>query len=108
MQTNCFPVNAWFDEECKKARTLKESNQKETDFKAYKQILRKKKVDFMISRREELIFLGKNNPKLFWKELQTIKKQIENNIIAYRWFEYAKQLYEQDPKAEPPLGQHRY
>ena len=56
----------------------------------------------MISRREELIFLGKNNPKLFWKELQTRKKQTENNITAYQWFEYAKQLYEQDSKAGPP------
>ena len=34
----------------------------------------------MVSRREELIFLGKNNPKLFWKELQASKKQTENNI----------------------------
>ena len=81
---------------------MKESNQKEIDFKAYKQILRKKKADFMISRREELIFLGKNNPKLFWKELQTIKKQTENNITASQWLEYAKQLYEQDPKDDPP------
>jgi hypothetical protein len=57
----------------------------------------------MISR-EELIFLGKNNPKLFWKELQTRKKQTENNITACQWFEYAKQLYEQDPKVDtPPL-----
>ena len=75
-ETNCFPVNAWFDEECKKAkRTLKESNHKEIDFKSYKRILRKKKANFMISRREELIFLGKNNRKLFRKELQTRKKQ---------------------------------
>jgi hypothetical protein len=88
---------------------LKESNHKEISLKAYKQIVRKKKVDFMISRREELIFLWKNNPKLFWKELQTRKKQTENNIIAYQWFEYAKQLYEQDPKVDPPPpGQHYY
>jgi exonuclease III len=110
-ETNCFPVNVWFDEECKTTRkTLKESSHKEISIKAYKQIVRKKKVDFMISRREELIFLGKNNPKLFWKELQTRKKQTENNITAYQWFEYAKQLYEQDPKVDPPppLGQHYY
>jgi hypothetical protein len=30
------------------------------------------------------------------------KKQTENNITAYQWFEYAKQLYEQDPKVDPP------
>jgi hypothetical protein len=89
-KTNCFSVNAWFDEECKTTRkTLKESSHKEISLKAYKQIVRKKKVDFMISRREELIFLGKNNPKLFWKELQMRKKQTENNITAYQWFEYA-------------------
>jgi hypothetical protein len=84
---------------------LKESSHKEISIKSYKQIVRKKKVDFMISRREELIFLGKNNAKLFWKELQTKKKQTENNITAYQWFKYAKQLYEQDPKVDPaPLS----
>ena len=102
-ETNCFPVNAWFDEECKTTKkTLKESSEKEIYIKAYKQIVRNKKFDFMISRREELIFLGKNNPKLFWKELQMRKKQTENNITTYQWFEYAKQLYEQDSKVDPP------
>ena len=47
----------------------KESNKDNIKLKAYKQLLSKKKVDFMVSRREELIFLGKNNPKLFWKDL---------------------------------------
>jgi hypothetical protein len=77
-ETNYFLVNVWFDEECKTTRkTLKELSHKEISIKTYKQIVRKKKTDFMISRREELIFLGKNNPKLFWKELQTKKKQTE-------------------------------
>jgi hypothetical protein len=90
-KTNCFPVNAWFDEECKKARRRwKESDKDKTKLKAYQQIVRKKKVDFMISRREELIFLGKNNPKLFWKELQPKKVQTENNITASEWFDYAR------------------
>ena len=56
----------------------------------------------MVSRREELIFLGKNNPKLFWKELQSKNVQTENNITASKWFDYAGQLYEQDPKVDPP------
>ena len=73
------------------------------DLKSYKQIIRKKKIDFMVSRREELIFLGKNNPKLFWKELQASKKQTENNITADKWLEYARQLYERNPKVEPVL-----
>jgi accessory colonization factor AcfC len=94
-ETNCFPVNAWFDEECKKARRLwKESTKDNIKLKAYKQRVRKKKVDFMVSRREELIFLGKNNPKLFWKELQLKKVQTENNITTPKWFDYARQLYE--------------
>ena len=80
----------------------RDSNWKEGDLKIYKQIIRKKKIDFMVSRREELIFLGKNNPKLFWKELQASKKQTENNITADQWLEYARQLYEQNPKVEPP------
>ena len=102
-KTNCFPVNAWFDEECKKARRRwKESDKDNIKLKAYQQIVRKKKADFMVSRREELIFLGKNNPKLFWKELQPKKVQTENNITAAKWFDYARQLYEQDPKVDPP------
>jgi hypothetical protein len=94
-ETNCFPVNAWFDEECKKARRRwKDSDKDNINLKAYQQIVRKKKVDFMVSRREELIFLGKNNPKLFWKKLQPKKVQTENNITASKWFDYARQLYE--------------
>jgi hypothetical protein len=56
----------------------------------------------MVSRREELIFLGKNNPKLFWKELQPKKVQTENNITASKWFDYSRKRYEQDPKVDPP------
>ena len=85
-----------------KENLWRDSNWKEGDLKIYKQIIRKKKIDFMVSRREELIFLGKNNPKLFWKELQVSKKQIENNITTDQWLEYARQLYEQNPKVEPP------
>ena len=57
--------------------------------KLYKQILKRRKDEFMQTRQEELIYLGKNNPKLFWQELQQRKKQIENNIIANQWFDYA-------------------
>ena len=39
-ETNCFPVNAWFDEKCKKARRMwKESNKDNIKLKAYKQLL---------------------------------------------------------------------
>ena len=85
-ETNCLPVNAWFDEECKKARRMwKESDKDNIKLKAYKKILRRKTTDFMVSRREELIFLGKNNPKLFWKELQPRMMQTENNISSSKW-----------------------
>ena len=56
----------------------------------------------MVSRREELIFLGKNNPKLFWNELQPKKIQTRNSITGSKWFDYARQLYKQDPKVDPP------
>ena len=56
----------------------------------------------MVSRREELIFLGKNNPKLFWKELQANKNQTENNITVDQWLEYARKIYERNPKVDPP------
>ena len=51
-ETNFFLVNAWFDEECKKVRRMwKESGKDNINLKAYKQILRNKKADFMVSRR---------------------------------------------------------
>ena len=28
--------------------------------------------------------------------------QTENNITASKWFDYARQLYEKDPKVDPP------
>ena len=49
-----------------------------------------------------MIYLGKNNPKLFWHELQPRKKQFENNITANQWFDYARQLYEKELEVEPP------
>ena len=58
----------------------------------------------MQTRREELIYLRKNNSKLFWQELQPRKKQIENNITTNQWFEYARQLHEKEFEVEPPLG----
>jgi hypothetical protein len=77
-ETNCFPVNVWFDENCKTTRkTLKDSSHKEISIKSYKQIVRKKKVDFMISRREELIFLGKNNPKLFGRSFKRERNKLK-------------------------------
>jgi len=72
----------------------KESNNDNIKNKDYKKLLSKKKVDVMVSRREELIFLGKNNPKLFWKELQPRNIQIGNSITTSKWFDYARQLYE--------------
>ncbi len=71
MAYNCFPANAWFGKEWKLARRkLRESNKTSLDINVYKQILKKKKTVFMFTRREDQIFLGKNNPKLFWKELK--------------------------------------
>ena len=80
----------------------KESKNDNIKIKLYKQFLSKKNADFMVSRRKELIFLRKNNPKLFWKEIQPKKIQTGNNITASKWFDYAGQLYEQVPKVDPP------
>ena len=67
LESNCFPVNAWFDEECKMARrTLKKAGKEKMNVKLYKQILKRKKDEFMQTRREDSIYLSKNNPKLFW------------------------------------------
>ena len=66
-ESNCFPVNAWFDEECKMSRrTLKKTGKEKMNVKLYKKILKSKKDEFMQTRREELIYLRKNNPKIFW------------------------------------------
>ena len=56
----------------------------------------------MQTRREELIYLGKNNPKFFWQEIQPRKKQIENSITTNQLFDYARQLYEKESEVEPP------
>ena len=62
----CFPVNAWFDEECKmERRTLKNAGKEKMNVKLYKQILKRKKDEFMQTRREKLIYLSKNNAKIF-------------------------------------------
>ena len=66
-ESNCFPVNDLFDEECKMARrTLKKKGKEKMNVKLYKQILKRKKYEFMQTSQEELIYLGKNNPNIFW------------------------------------------
>ena len=76
-ETNCFLVNAWFDKECKKAwRMWKESNKDNIKLKAYKQLLIKKKADFMVLR-EELIFLGKNKPNYFGRSSNQKRYKLE-------------------------------
>ena len=58
----------------------------------------------MTARRKDLISLGKHNPKLFWRELQQKRKQIDNNISTTQWVEYAKLLYERNlEKNNPPI-----
>ena len=83
-------------------RTLKKEGEGKMNVKLYKQILKKKKYEFMQTRWEELIYLGKNNPKHFLQELQPRKKQFENNITANQWFDYARKLYEKELEVEPP------
>ena len=85
-------------------RTLKKIGKEKMNVNLYKKILKRKKYEFMQTRRKVLIYLGKNNPKKFWQELQPRKKKIENNITSNEWFEYARQLYEKESEAEPPLG----
>lgn len=71
---NTFPTNMWFDEECKLAkRKLRKSMNKENK-KKYEELLRAKKEAYVRMRRLELITLGKQNPKKFWKELQQKRK----------------------------------
>lgn len=58
---------------------------------------------FVLILQNNIIYLSKNNSKLLWQALQPMKKQIENNITANQWFEYAKSLYEKEFEAESPL-----
>ena len=50
-------MNAWFDEECKMARrTLKKAGKEKMNLKLYKHILKRKKDEFMQTRRRVNIF----------------------------------------------------
>lgn len=82
--------------------TLKKVREEKMNVKIYKKILKSKKDYFMQKTREELIYLGKNNPKQFWQDLQPRKKQIKNNITSNQWFDDARQLYEKESEEEPP------
>lgn len=102
--TTTFPANPWFDEECKiTKRKLCEGGRTTKNKKDYEKLIQNKKEKYVITRRLELIALGKNNPRKFWKELQQKRKQVENNITISQWLEYAKLLYDQEQdKHRPP------
>ena len=87
---------------------MKESNQKETDFKAYKQILRKKKADFMISRREELIFLGKTTPSYFGRNFKPERSKLKTISQLINGLNMQNKFMSKIPRLTAPLGQHRY
>jgi len=53
--------------------------------KMYKNMIKIEKEMYVTSRKKELIYLGKLNPKIFWRELQQKKKQTDNNISATQW-----------------------
>ena len=45
---------------------MKNTCKEKMNVKLYKKILKRKKDEFMQISPEELIYLGKNNPKLLW------------------------------------------
>jgi len=52
--------------------------------------------------QQELISLGKHNPKGFWRELQQRKEQTENSITDVQRLEYTRLLYERLQKKDTP------
>jgi hypothetical protein len=83
-------------------RSLKERNLGKENKKKYEKLVHSKKEEYVNARREELISLGKHNPKGFWRELQQRRKKTKNNITNVQWLEYARLLYEQVHKKDTP------
>ena len=57
-------------------RTLKNEGEEKMDVKLYKHILKMKKYKLMQTRREELIYLGKNNLNCFLEGSSTKEEEI--------------------------------
>jgi hypothetical protein len=94
-----FPVNEWFDWECKDARRrLKEALRRKGSAvagelrKRYRAIIRRKKRMFSKARTAQLLELAKRQPARFWGRFKKRLKRVGVQSKA-EWHRYCKGLY---------------
>jgi succinate dehydrogenase/fumarate reductase flavoprotein subunit len=94
-----FPVNEWFDWECKDARRrLKEALRREGSAvaeelrKKYRAVIWQKKRMFSKTRTAQLLELAKRQPAKFWGRFKKRIKRVGVQSKA-EWHGYCKGLY---------------
>jgi len=91
-------TNPWYDKDCKSARreimeALDESL-KIDKIQLYKALTKRKKMQYIHKRQENLLHLFKVAPKKFWRQILTRKTKDNNRIALNDWNSYFKKLYE--------------
>ena len=80
-------TNPWYDKDCKSARrAIKEvvdESLKIGKIKIYKTLTKRKKMQYIRKRQENLSHLSKVAPKKFWRQILTRKTKYNNKIALH-------------------------
>ena len=101
--TRNFPVNTWYDEECKTMRKNLQNALRTNDPKAkqyqkqYKSLVKAKKAQYNLEQSELLCKQAKEDPTGFWNKLRGQKPQNINSITDEEWVAAFKRLLGSEP-----------
>jgi oligoendopeptidase F len=94
--TTSFPINTWYDDECKAMRKTLQNALRTNDprakqyHKQYKSLVRTKKAKYSLEQSEILCKQAKLDPAGFWKKIKGLKPHINNSITDEKWVEAFK------------------
>ena len=63
-------------------------------FQLYKALIKRKKMQYIHKRQENLLHLSKVAPKKLWRQILTRKTKDNNRISLHDWNSYLKKIYE--------------
>ena len=62
--------------------------------KIYKALTKRKKMQYIHKRQDNLLHLSKTAPKKFWRQILTRKTKDNNKISLHDWNSYLQKLYD--------------
>ena len=87
---------------------MKKARKEKMNVKLYKQILKIKKDEFIQTRREELIYLSKNNPNLFCRNCNQGRRKLKIILHPINGLNMQGNSMRNNLRQRPPQDQHKF